>query len=151
MRRCDRRRASRRGWSGSPRSGRDRPPRGRRGRASPASRGQDNDPLLPGVDRTLQLGLVHLRPAFDVHALGLVVELLLRAAPRPAPAGAQTASATRGDISPRRPRRLAGLAATRAFLVDRPRGDLLGPLGRAALPLLAFLDVLVLAFALVAP
>src|SRR5438309_8619108 len=129
MRPCDRPRASRHARSGSRRSGRDRPPRGRRGPASPASRRQDIQPLLPAVDRALKLGLVHLRPALDVHALGLVVELLFRAAPLTSGAGAEPAPSAGGNVLARSARRLSRLAATRALLVDRSRSDLLRALG----------------------
>src|SRR5205807_4780370 len=112
---------------------------------------QNNQPLLPAVDRALKLGLVHLRPAPDVHALGLVVQLLLRAAPLASGAGAEPAPSAGGNVLARSARRLSRLAATRALLVDRSRSDLLRALGRAALLLLALLDVLVLSFPLVAP
>src|SRR5437868_6546174 len=113
--------------------------------------GQDNGPLLPGVDCSLKLLLVHLRAIRDVLALGLVVELLLGAAALAPRARPEPASAARRDVTTRRARRLSRFAGTRPLLVDRPGSDLLGPLRRAALLLLALLDVLVLAFALVAP
>src|SRR4051794_26828 len=108
--------------------------------------------LLPAVDCALQLLLVHLRTTRDVHPLGLVVELLLGApalAPRARPA--EPAAAARRHVTRRRARALPRLALPRALLVDGARGDLLGPLRRAALLLLAVLDVLVLALALRAP
>src|SRR5829696_6464331 len=50
---------------------------------------------LPAIDRPLQLLLVHLGAAVDAHPLGLVVELLLRAALRPVGAGALAEQALR--------------------------------------------------------
>src|SRR5207247_2813980 len=116
-----------------------------------ASRPEHNERLLPGVDSPLQLPLVHLRATGDVPSLGLVVQLLLRAALGAARAGTLAAAAAGGDVTTRGARRLPRLALSGPFLVDRPGGNLLSALGRAALLLLALLDVLVLPLALVAP
>ena len=63
----------------------------------------------PRSDRSLELGLGHLRAALDALALGLVVELLLRPAAR-ALVGAQAAAAARRDVLGGRAARLLGLA-----------------------------------------
>src|SRR5204863_2004363 len=107
--------------------------------------------LLPRVDCALELLLVHLRAARDVALLRFVVELLFRTTLRPVRAGALSAAAAGRDVTARRARRLPRLTASGAFLVDRAGRDLLGALRRGAALLLAVLDVLVLAFALVAP
>src|SRR6187551_1019388 len=107
--------------------------------------------LLAPVDGALELGLVHLRAALDVHALGLVVELFLRPAAWAVRAGALASPAARRHVATRRARGCLGFAALSALLVDRACGDLLRALGRRAALLLAVLDVLVLPFSLVAP
>src|SRR3954453_22591812 len=107
--------------------------------------------LLPAVDRALQLLLVHARAALDAHALGLVVELLLRAALLPVGAGAEAAPAAGRDVLTGEARRLLGLPGAGTLLVDRASGDLLGLLLRRAALLETLLDVLVLTFALPGP
>src|SRR5262249_40191441 len=98
----------------------------------------------------LQLGLAHLRAASDVPPLGLLVELVPRAATR-ARVRAQAAAATRRDVLARLPAALHGLAVARPLLVDRAGGDLLGDVLAAAALLESVADVLVLALALAAP
>src|SRR5262249_14498041 len=90
------------------------------------------------------------RAALDVHPLRLVVELLLGAALRPVRPGALAPAPAGRHVLPRRARRLTRLAGPGALLVDCPRRDLLGALGRAALLALALLDVLVLPLPLLA-
>src|SRR4051794_37239763 len=55
--------------------------------------------LLSSVDSALELRLVHLRAARDVHPLRLVVELLLGAALRAIRAGALSAAPARGHVA----------------------------------------------------
>src|SRR5262249_46924862 len=100
--------------------------------------------LLTTVDGALELGLVHLRPARDVHPLRLVLELLLGAALRAIRARALTPAAARRRISPGRARRGLRLTAPRTLLVDGAGSDLLRALDRRAALLLAVLDVFVL-------
>src|SRR5207248_7531393 len=108
--------------------------------------------LFPGIDRSLELLLGHLRTACDVATLRFVVELLLRAALRAARPRAQAAPAVGRHVVRRGTgRSTLRLAGPRSLLVDRARRDLLGALRRAALFLLRLLDVLVLTFALRAP
>src|SRR5215208_491053 len=107
--------------------------------------------LLTPVDGALELTLVHLRAAWHVHPPGLVVELLLCPALRPGSPRALPAAAARRHVLPRQPRRLFRLAGACSLLVDGSGRDLLRPLGRRATLLRAVLDVLVLAFTLVAP
>src|SRR5262249_47788985 len=107
--------------------------------------------LLAAVDGTLQLRLRHPRAPWDVPPLGLVVELLLRAALRAPRAGSQSTAATGGHVAGRTPRTGSRFAGAGPFLVDGARRDLLRALRRAALLLLGLLDVLVLAFALRVP
>src|SRR6266540_1508544 len=104
-------------------------------------------PLL-GADRALELGLVHLRTALDVHLFGLVVELVARRAACATAAGAQPAPATGGNVSGRRAGARTRFATTRPFLVDGAGGDLLCAGHRRALAAGALLDVLVLPSAL---
>src|SRR5215204_3480797 len=106
---------------------------------------------LPAIDRPLQLLLVHLGAAVDAHPLGLVVELLLRAALRSVRARALAAAAARRHVLPRRSRRGAGLARAGTLLVHGASRDFFRSLGRGAAFLGAVLDLLVLPFALVAP
>src|SRR5215207_9217615 len=106
---------------------------------------------LATVDRPLELLLRHPRAPLDAHPLGLVVELLLRAALRTLGPGAQPAAATRRDVRPRQPRRRLRLARARPLLVHGPRCDLLGLVLGGTPVLDALLDVLVLPFALLAP
>src|SRR5215208_2293809 len=106
---------------------------------------------LPAIDRPLQLLLVHLGAAVDAHPLGLVVELLLRAALRPVRAGAKAAAAARRHVLPRRSRRGASLARAGTLLVHGASRDLFRSFSRGAAFLGAVLDVLVLPFPLVAP
>src|SRR5207245_9876271 len=87
--------------------------------------------LLAAIDRALEMGLVHLGAAGDVHPLRLVVELLLGAALRAARAGAQAAAPSGGHVLPGRAGRLLGLARAGPLLVHGPRRDLLGALGRS--------------------
>src|SRR5205085_2167007 len=102
---------------------------------------------LPG-DGALELGLVHVRTALDAELPRLVVELVARAPARARAARALPASAARGDVARRGPRRLAGLSPAGALLLHGARRDLLGaPRGTALAPL-ALLDVLVLASSL---
>src|SRR2546421_60963 len=76
---------------------------------------------LLAVDGPLELGLVHLRAAGDVHPPGLVVELLLRATLRPARAGANAAAAARGHVPRGRARARPRRARARPLLVHGPR------------------------------
>src|SRR5262245_21937567 len=94
-------------------------------------------------DGLRQLGLGHLRAALDVLLPGLVVELILCPALRPA-VRAQAATPARRDVVRRRPARLLGLAGPSAFLVDGPRRDLLSGALTPAPLLQPGLDVLVL-------
>src|SRR4051812_35073585 len=64
---------------------------------------------------------------------------------------AETATAARGDVVGRRAAGLLRLAGAGALLVHRARGDLLGGVLLLAAVEQPFLDVLVLAFALVVP
>src|SRR3954447_26089619 len=107
-------------------------------------------PLL-AIDRALKLLLRHPRTAFDAHPLRLVVELLLRATFRAVRARAKTPAAARRDVPRRAPRRRLRLAAPRALLVDRARGDLLRLVLRRSALLQRLLDVLVLALPLCRP
>ncbi len=103
------------------------------------------------AERLLQFFLRHGRAAADVALLGLVVELLLGGATRPLPvARALTAPLLRGLVAQRRLAGLLRFACLRAVLVDRPGGDLLRPLGAGTAILRRGLDVLVLAFPLLA-
>src|SRR5207237_7584520 len=96
----------------------------------------------PAVDRGLELGLAHLRPALDPPVLGLLVELIAGA-----PAGAavrpEAAPPAGGDVPYRGPGSLPGLAGTGPLLVHGPRGDLLGHVLAAPALSQAFLAVLV--------
>jgi hypothetical protein len=97
----------------------------------------------PAVHRGEQLALVHPRATADVEAFRVVVELIPGPPAGPA-SGSPAAALTGGQVANRGPGALSGLAAARAFLLDRPGRDLLGsPLG-ATLLLLAPLYVLVL-------
>src|SRR5581483_908844 len=87
----------------------------------------------------------------DVHPLGLVVQLVLRASGGAAGSRALPAAAAGRHVGAGELGRRSGLAAPRPLLVDRPGCDLLGPLGGGAALLRAVLDVLVLPFSLVAP
>src|SRR6478609_6920147 len=107
--------------------------------------------LLAAVDRPLELLFRHPGAAFDPHPLCLVVELLLRAAFRAIGARAKAPAAARRDVPGGAPGRRLRLAASRALLVDRPRGDLLRLLLRRPALLERLLDVLVLAFPLCRP
>src|SRR5262249_41217045 len=80
-----------------------------------------------------------------------VVELLLRAALRLARAGALTTAAAGRHVLHRGPGRRAGLALACALFVHGRGCHLLRTLGRCAAPLGAVPDLLLLAFALVAP
>ena len=82
---------------------------------------------LLAIDRALQLGLVHLRAAFDAEVARLCVELIARATPGTGFAGAQPAAPPRGDVTRRGARAAARFAATGALLVDGPRRYLLRP------------------------
>src|SRR6185437_5679650 len=103
----------------------------------------DRSSALFRVDRALELALAHPRAAFHAELFRLVVELFARAPARTGRARAFAAAAARRGASRRAARARLRFAAARAFLVDGPRGDLLGPFGRAALFLLRVLDVLV--------
>src|SRR5262249_51461579 len=103
------------------------------------------EPLLPPVDRALQLRLAHPRAALDAEAARLVVELLFRAPLRPICPGAEPAAAARRHVGPREPRARARLTLARALLVDSAGRDLLRARLRPALLALAVLDALVLA------
>src|SRR5918994_1179159 len=106
---------------------------------------------LATVDRPLQLLLRHPRPPLDAHSLGLVVELLLRAALGAFRPRAESTAPARGDVGSREPRGRLRLTGARALFVHGPRRDLLGlVLGGTAL-LDALLDVLVLSLALLGP
>src|SRR6201990_3187756 len=80
--------------------------------------GRGPDALLAGVDRPLELGLVHARPALDAEVARLVVELVARAALLPVGARPLSAPPPRGHVLRRRARRAARLAAASTLLVD---------------------------------
>src|SRR3954462_8898973 len=107
--------------------------------------------LLAAVARALEPFLRHPRTALDPHPLRLVVELLLRAAPRAVRARAKAPAPARRDVLRRAPGRRLRLAAPGALLVDRARGDLLRLLLRGPALLERLLDVLVLALPLCRP
>src|SRR5216683_5883415 len=98
----------------------------------------------------LQLLLFHPRAPLDAALLGLVAQLVVGPAAR-ASVRPQAAPAPRGDVTDGSRAGLRRLAVTRALLVDRPGGDLLRLLFARSAVEESFLDVLVLAFALVAP
>src|SRR6266508_4943873 len=102
------------------------------------------------ADSLGELGLVHLRAALDALALGVGVQLLLGAATR-AVVGPQAATPSGRDVVGRRTALLLGLPAPGTFLVHGTGRDLLGRVLAPATLLEPALDVLVLAFALVAP
>src|SRR5690606_19285025 len=95
------------------------------------------------VEGALQLALVHARTAFHVAPLGLLVQLVVGGALGPLP-GPLTAPLAGRHVLGRGAARGLRLAGAGAFLVHRPRGDLLGAAGALAPVLRALLDVLVL-------
>ena len=98
----------------------------------------------------LQLGLRHLRAALDALVASLVVELFLGPAARTT-MRTKAAATRRRDVTDRRSTRRPRLAVLRPLLVDGAGRDLLGLVVGPAPILEAFLDVLVLPFALFVP
>src|SRR5437763_2665841 len=96
----------------------------------------------------LELLLVHPRAPVDAELLRLVVQLVARAPLGAVRARALAAALAGRLVLDRGPRARSRLAVPCALLVDGARGDLLRPLRRCALLLLARDDVLVLPFPL---
>src|SRR5439155_20574574 len=107
--------------------------------------------LLPPVHRPLQLLLVHLRAAGNVHPFCFVVELLFRPPLLAVCSGSHAAALSGGHVATGELRGRLRLAAPRTLLVDRAGRNLFRTFGRSAAFLGALLDVLVLPFTLVAP
>src|SRR5262245_22515888 len=70
----------------------------------------------PTIDRALELGLRHRRPAADVEILGLFVELILRSSLR-SPVRTETAASAGGDVRAGELRRLPRLPGAGSLLV----------------------------------
>src|SRR5205823_4387713 len=102
------------------------------------------------ADRAGELLLGHLGATRDVPFARLVVELLLRPTAGPS-VRPQAAAPARRDVVGRDAARGLRLAVPGALLVDRSRRDLFGGVLVLAAFEQAFLDVLVLAIALVTP
>src|SRR5262245_44153592 len=123
----------------------------RRRRSSSSCRARCSRSAQRGLppDGSFQLGLRHLRAAFDVLLTRFVVELIA-GPPTGTAVRAQPAASTRRDVVERRRTGLARFSGPRAFLVDGPGRDLFrGVFGLTAVAQ-PVLDVFVLTFALVA-